>query len=147
MRFRSARSPATRDRSRRGRPVARASADPGVLRRIGLLAALLAATSAAAGGGDPARGERLYESRCGACHSLDANRVGPAHQGIIGRKAGSVADYDYSPAVKAATLVWTPATLERWLADPEKTIPGQKMGYSVPDARDRADLIAWLASR
>ena len=95
--------------------------------------------------GDPARGQQLYASRCIGCHSIDANRVGPAHKGVVGRKAGSVPDYNYSPAVKKSVIVWTPATLDRWLTNPEQTIPGQKMGYSVPDAQDRADLIAWLA--
>ena len=94
--------------------------------------------------GDAARGEQLYPLRCGACHSLDANRVGPMHRGVFGRKAGTVKDYDYSAALKTATTVWTEQTLDRWLADPEKLIPGQRMGYQVPDASDRADLIAYL---
>jgi cytochrome c len=95
---------------------------------------------------DAARGRELYESRCGACHSVDANRVGPAHHGVVGRKAGCVAGYDYSPALKASAMVWTQQTLERWLSDPEKTIPGQKMNYSVPDEQDRLDIIAYLTS-
>ena len=117
------------------------------LRRIGSIVALLicAAAQAQPPAGDPARGQQLYESRCIACHSIDANRVGPAHKGVVGRKAGSVADYSYSPAVGKSAIVWTPAELDRWLTDPEKAIPGQKMGYSVPDAQDRADLSAWLA--
>ena len=93
---------------------------------------------------DAVRGQDLYESRCGACHSIDANRVGPAHKGVVDRKAGSVADYDYSPAVKASGIIWTEQTLDRWLSDPEKTIPGQKMNYSVPDEQDRLDVIAYL---
>jgi cytochrome c len=97
-----------------------------------------------ASGGDPLRGQELYESRCVACHSVDENRVGPAHQGVYGRRAGTAQEYDYSAAVKAAGLVWTDTTLNRWLTDPEKLIPGQRMGYSVPDPKDRADLIAYL---
>ena len=94
---------------------------------------------------DAARGQELYESRCGACHSLDDNRVGPAHKGVVGRKAGTAVGYDYSPAVKASTIVWNADTLDRWLTDPERTIPGQKMGYSVPLEQDRSDIIAYLA--
>lgn len=112
-----------------------------------VLAAMTAAgavSPALAKEGDSTRGKMLYESRCVACHSLDANRVGPAHQGVFGRKAGSALGYDYSTAVKASTLVWTEVTLDRWLADPESTIPGQKMGYSVSLPADRADLIAYL---
>ena len=113
--------------------------------RVGLfiLAALAANASAA---GDATRGRMLYESRCIACHSIDANRIGPAHRGVVGRKAGSVSDYDYSAALKASRIVWSAQTLDRWLTDPENTIPGQKMGYTVPDAKDRADIIAWLSA-
>ena len=107
--------------------------------------ALWAPIVAGQAAGDAVRGQQLYESRCIACHSIDASRVGPAHKGVVGRKAGSVAGYEYSPAVKTSGVVWTTSTLDRWLADPEKTIPGQKMGYSVTEAKDRADLIAWLA--
>ena len=107
-------------------------------------AGLLSAVSQAIASGDSERGKTLYESRCIACHSVDANRIGPQHRGVFGRKAGAVKDYDYSAAVKNSRLVWSEATLDRWLTDPGKLIPGQKMGYQVPDAADRADLIAYL---
>ncbi|GAB4480645.1 MAG: cytochrome c [Burkholderiaceae bacterium] len=94
--------------------------------------------------GDPARGAQLYESRCGGCHSADAHRIGPAHRGVFGRRAGAAAGFDYSPALRASRLVWNARTLDAWLADPERTIPGQAMGYRVDDERDRADLIAYL---
>ncbi len=113
---------------------------------LGVAAACFMAASAQAGG-DVKHGQELYSSRCFACHSIDANRVGPAHRGVFGRKAGSVADYDYSPALKKSTVIWNEKTLDRWLTDPEKLIPGQKMGYSVSDAKDRADLIAYLKSQ
>lgn len=96
--------------------------------------------------GNADRGRQLYESRCIGCHSLDANRVGPAHRGVVGRRAGSLPDYDYSAALRKSALVWTDANLDRWLADPERLIPGQKMGYRVEDAAERADLIAYLRS-
>ena len=95
---------------------------------------------------DAARGKQLYESRCIGCHSIDANRVGPAHKGVFGRKAGSVKDYDYSDALKKTKVIWNEKTLDRWLTNPEKLIPGQKMGFSVADAKDRADLIDYLRS-
>lgn len=109
----------------------------------GVLAALVALPMAVAAG-DATRGRQLYESRCIACHSMDENRAGPAHKGVFGRRAGLAKGYDYSPAVKASRIVWNEKTLDRWLADPEKLIPGQKMGFSVPDAKDRADLIEYL---
>jgi cytochrome c len=100
----------------------------------------------AVGGGDAQRGESLYDSRCTACHSLDHSRIGPAHRGVFGRRAGRVAGFDYSPALRRSHVVWNAKSLDRWLTNPELFIRGQKMGYSVPDAQDRADIIAFLGS-
>lgn len=111
---------------------------------IVLAVALMAVAPYAVGAGDAVRGQQLYESRCVACHSVEQSRVGPAHRGVFGRRAGGVAGYDYSPALKASRLVWSERTLDAWLANPERMISGQKMGYQVTDANDRADLIAYL---
>lgn len=89
-------------------------------------------------------GRALYESRCSACHSVDANRTGPLHAGVLGRRAGSVQGFDYSAALAASRLVWSRETLLAWLRDPEALIPGQAMGINVPDATDRQDLVAYL---
>jgi cytochrome c len=103
-------------------------------------AVLLAALAA----GDPQAGEAVY-SRCLACHSLEVNRTGPKHCGLFGHRAGSVPGYDYSPPMKRSKLVWNEKTLDRFLADPLKTVPGTTMTYAgVPDAKERADLIAYL---
>jgi cytochrome c len=112
--------------------------------RTTLVLLALVALAAPARAGDAARGKTLYESRCIGCHSIDANRVGPAHRGVFGRQSGAAKDYDYSVAVRDARIVWDARTLDRWLADPERLIPGQRMNYSVPEAADRADLIAYL---
>jgi len=111
---------------------------------VRLLIAALALAAGTAHAADAARGKALYDTRCAGCHSIDANRVGPAHRGVVGRKAGTAKGYDYSPALKASTVVWDARSLERWLADPEQLIPGQRMGYSVPEAADRADLVEYL---
>lgn len=107
-----------------------------------LLAGLAACATAQAA--DPERGKALYESRCAGCHSLDQDRVGPRHRGLIGRKAGAVAGFEYSPALRASRIVWSAKTLDAWLAGPERLIPGQRMNYSVPDEAERAALIAYL---
>jgi cytochrome c len=107
-------------------------------------AVLLAFHGVASAAGDAVRGQELYESRCIGCHSVDDNKSGPLHKGVFGRKAGQVPGYDYSQAVKASKLVWREKTLDLWLTNPELAIPGQKMGYFVMEARDRADLIAYL---
>ena len=107
-------------------------------------AVLLAAQASFCLGADAVRGKQLYESRCIGCHSIEENRAGPAHKGVFGRKAGLAKGFDYSPAVKSSKLIWNERTLDRWLANPEAAIPGNKMGFAVPDPIDRADLIEYL---
>ena len=84
-----------------------------------------------------ARGQRLYQERCGACHSLDEHGAGPKHRGLIGRKAGTQPGFDYSAALIASKIVWSPQTLERWIADPNALVPGNKMIVQL--ASDPAD--------
>lgn len=112
--------------------------------RATLAACLVAAPALALPAGDPARGEAVY-ARCFACHSLDADRTGPRHCGLLGRRAGSVPGFDYSPAMRTSGIVWDAKSLDRFLADPVGTVPGTSMGYAgIKDARERADLIAYL---
>ena len=95
--------------------------------------------------GDPEKGRQLY-ARCAACHSLTVDRTGPRHCGLLGRRAGSVPGFNYSEAMKNADVVWTVATLDRFLANPMKAMPGTAMGYAgVDDRLERADLVAFLA--
>jgi cytochrome c len=120
----------------------------------GLAACAFAAASAIAGatdapvttpaGGDPAHGKALYQA-CQACHSIDDNDLGPKHRGVVGRRAGSIADYNYSPALKSSGLTWDPATLDRWLSNPSALVPGTKMFFKIDDVQARADIIAYLA--
>lgn len=97
--------------------------------------------------GDPARGAKIYE-RCMACHAIDRDRTGPRHANLLGRVAGSVPNFPYSMAMKkagAAGLIWTDETLDRFLENPFKYLPGTRMGYAgVKDTQERADLIAYL---
>ena len=105
---------------------------------------LLGCHGVASAAGDAVHGQTLYQTMCAVCHSIDYNGVGPAHKGVFNRRAGSAPDYNYSPGVKASTIVWTEITLDKWLTNPEQLIPGQRMGFLVPSAKDRADLIAYL---
>ena len=76
---------------------------------------------------------------CGACHESKPNAgpsLGPNLFNIGGRKAGADADYDYSPAMKGAGITWTADTLQAFILDPAKTVPGNKMDY--PGASDAA---------
>lgn len=105
-----------------------------------------------AGGAVPAAaqyaadGKALYQGTCGGCHSVDANRIGPLHRGVVGRKPGSVPGYAYSPALKRLGGVWTAARLNLWLQNPQKIAPGTRMYLTVPDAGQRATIIAYLQS-
>jgi cytochrome c len=108
--------------------------------------ALLAAAGAARAEGDAARGEKRFEE-CATCHTTErgVNNVGPSLNGLFERKAGEIADFRYSPALKKSGITWTPQTLDTFIADPQKQVPGNRMPFAgMPDAGDRADLIAYL---
>lgn len=97
--------------------------------------------------GDPAHGKILFNGRCGGCHAVtEQNKVGPHLSGVIGRKAGTVEGAHYSKALPASGLVWDEQTLDTFLADPAKAVPGTSMMVKLPSAQDRADIIAYLKS-
>ena len=94
--------------------------------------------------GDPHAGQAIY-ARCQACHSLAYNRTGPKHCGLIGRRAGSVPGFVYSGAMEHSQIFWSKKTLNRFLANPMKVVPGTTMGYAgVKNKTERTDLIAYL---
>jgi cytochrome c len=109
-------------------------------------APLLGMVAVPASAQSPDAGKAAYQSTCGGCHSVDANRVGPLHRGVVGRAPGSVPGYAYSTALKRVGGVWTPIRLNLWLQNPQKFAPGSKMYLSVPDAGLRANIIAYLQS-
>lgn len=117
-----------------------------MVRTVGT-AAWLAATMLTCGAvhaeGDAARGAMIYQS-CEDCHSLDKNEVGPKHRGVVGRKAGTVAGYAYSPALRNSNITWTEHELDLWLTNPQKLVPGTRMGFRLNNPQDRADVIAFL---
>ena len=117
---------------------------------LGLASSLALSGSLAAqqdAAGDPDRGAAAYRSTCGGCHSIEKNRIGPRHKGVLGRKSGTQPDYAYSKALKEAGLTWDEKNLDRWIADPRATVPGTKMATRVSDPMRRADIIAYLATQ
>ena len=109
-----------------------------------LVLALL--SGAARAEGDVARGEAKFKE-CAACHKLESgvNNVGPSLNGIIGRKAGELADFRYSPAIKRSGITWAPDTLDAFIKEPQAMVPANRMPYAgLADPADRADLIAYL---
>jgi cytochrome c len=112
---------------------------------IALLLALEAQTLAA--NGNAAQGQHVFGA-CAACHSLqpDQNMTGPSLAHLWNRKAGSLASFSrYSSAMKSANVQWNDKTLDEWIADPQRVIPGNEMTFAgIKDAKQRADLIAFL---
>jgi cytochrome c len=96
---------------------------------------------------DAAHGQQIF-ARCAACHMVgpvSGTRMGPALNGVVGRKAGSVVGYNYSAAMKNSGLKWDAPTLARFLAAPMKTVPGTKMAFpGLANAQDQADVVAYL---
>lgn len=99
--------------------------------------------------GDAAKGERVF-AQCKACHVAEegVNRVGPSLWNIVGRTAGSIEGFKYSPANKNSGLVWTDEQLFTYLEAPQRTIPGTYMAFGgLKKPQDRADVIAYLKTR
>jgi cytochrome c len=116
-----------------------------MMRQTLLGAALgLAAASAQAAPPDLKLGQTVYQ-RCMTCHSFAYDGIGPRHCDLFGRRAGSVPGFAYSTAMKKSDIVWNAETLDRFLSDPAKTVPGMTVAHpSVPEPRERAALIAFL---
>ena len=114
--------------------------------KIALAAALAAAFATPASAQDAAKGKTVFETRCIACHSLAANRVGPALGTVFGRTAGTNPGFSYSPALKAAGHVWDAEKLEKWLTNPQAFVPGAVMPFRLGDADERKNVAAYFAS-
>jgi cytochrome c len=118
----------------------------GVSRSTATLGVTLLLIGAARADGDAARGEARFQD-CAPCHKLEAssNNVGPSLHGIFERKAGALADFRYSPAMKRSGISWTPETFDKFIADPQAMVPTNRMPYAgMANPNDRADLIAYL---
>lgn len=114
----------------------------------GWLAACLALGFAPPAGADTAAGERLFRSQCSGCHSVEPeqNRAGPTLHGLFARRSGTLADFDYSNAMRDAAIDWSPETLDAFLADPHAVVPGSKMVLWGLPPEQRREIIAYLKS-
>jgi cytochrome c len=110
-----------------------------------LLAAWWAIISTGAVAEEP--GETLFKKNCAICHTLEEgkNKIGPSLAGVAGRKAGSVPGFAYSAANKNSGDTWDEATLDTYLTDPRKFMPGTKMVFAgLKNSEDRKALIEYL---
>ena len=118
-------------------------------RRFAIFVALLftAHGGNALSAGDPKRGAQVFQ-QCGGCHSVkpDEHLTGPSLARLWNRKAGTAGGFmRYSDAVKRSGATWNEATLDKWLANPEKFLPGNSMTFpGIRDSQARQDLIAYL---
>ncbi len=97
--------------------------------------------------GDPTRGKAVFQKRCTGCHALESSREGPPLGSVFGRKAGSVAGFDYSVGLKKSGITWDETSLERWLSDPDMVVPDTKMDFQLPKAQERSDIIAYFKQK
>jgi cytochrome c len=109
-----------------------------------LLAAPLSVSTAEAAG-DAKAGQAVF-SRCAGCHSTapGVNKIGPSLAGIVGSQSGAVPGFHFSTGMKSSKLTWDDATLDKFLKNPNGVVHGTSMFFSVPNATDRQNVIAYL---
>jgi cytochrome c len=124
-----------------------------VYSRLFLVAAAIVAPTvfAAAPKPDIENGKNQFTTVCGICHSGSKEPggpvLGPTLFGVVGRKAAADKDFaNYTAALKAYQVTWNAKTLNEFLENPAAKVPGTMMIMPVPDASNRADLIAYLAT-
>ena len=97
---------------------------------------------------DAARGAELFVTRCGDCHVIGESadsKIGPNLRGLIGRRSGTLAGYDYSDAMKGAGIDWSADTLKGYLVAPRKVVPGTRMNFNgLKGPGDVEDIVAYL---
>jgi cytochrome c len=110
------------------------------------MGAVVLGSSTGLAAGDAAAGQQLLASHCGICHATQpgVNKIGPSLAGVFGRKSGTEAGFDYSPALKAAAITWDEKELDKFLQNPGADVHGTKMVVSVPGNDDRQNVIAYL---
>jgi cytochrome c len=115
------------------------------------LGAVLVLAGGAASAADPDAGKAIFQKTCAVCHSTEVgvNKVGPSLWSVYGRRVAAVPDYNYSEKLRSAQRewnTWDAQKLDAYLSNPRQVLHGVKMFFALPDAKDRADVIAYLKS-
>jgi cytochrome c len=100
--------------------------------------------------GDAEAGKTAFNRRCGVCHGVAAgqNKIGPSLHGVVGRPAGQVQGFNYSPAMKGSGKTWDEASIDTYLKDPKSYVPGNRMILAgLNDDAERQNIIAYLATQ
>lgn len=118
-----------------------------MLRNLVIALVLMGAASAAQAAGDAKAGADVFR-KCAMCHTADkggGNGLGPNLFGVVGRKAGTLNDFQYSGKLKASGITWTPENLTRWVARPGAMVPGTKMSFAgLSSKSQQANVVAYL---
>ena len=107
-------------------------------------------SSQAFAAGDPVKGKAVF-ARCAVCHNVEkdgGNGVGPNLFGVVGRKAASLPNFYYSPALKNSKIVWNEGNLKKWVTNPQKMVPGTRMTFAgLTSPKDADDVVTYLKTR
>lgn len=131
-----------------GIPVPPSSSYHGMIQTTLAILMLALCVPAAQAAGDPRAGKAAFERKCASCHKVGPaarSSFGPRLNGVVGRKAGAVGDYQYSSAMRSSGIVWSDKTLAAFLRDPERVVPGNRMRFwGIGSAQQIDDLLAYL---
>jgi cytochrome c2 len=119
-----------------------------ILYRLSFALLCAVVSSSAQAEGDPAAGKRVF-TKCAICHTAEPgkNKIGPTLYDVLGRDAGAIGDYGYSPAMREFKKAWAPELLDAYLKNPRAVVPGTKMTFpGIANDRERDDLISYLAT-
>ncbi len=115
-----------------------------------ILSALALFATIAAARADTDDPQMAFNNACRTCHSMKEgdNRLGPSLAGVVGRKAGTLAGFQYSPSMQNSGITWDEATLDKFIANPDQVVNGNAMKpfTGITDAGQRKEIVAFLKS-